>query len=279
MATVPFSMALPRAGAYHRDSNPRRPMHPILPLACCLFALSGGAARAQEITVAWRDKPPCHYLDNGAERGFLLARGKLAFESAGIAASFVLEPSKRIWANFQNGKTNYCSLGRYKMPERDAFVQYSHAIHVDPPQVLLVAADALPKLRAYKSLAGVLSDPALTLGVIDGGSYGPQVDRMIAGAKSQLLRRTVESSALIRMVAAGRMALTIADRYGWEYLRAGDPTLASVAVLEVPDMPTGLTRYVVCSKDVPAATMARLNKALDQLKFAERPPGAAELAQ
>jgi polar amino acid transport system substrate-binding protein len=264
--------------AHNRNTQPRRRMNPTLPLACCLFALSGVSA-AQGLTVAWRDKPPYHYVDKGVDRGFLLERGKQAFAAAGIPATFVVEPTKRIWANFKNGKTNYCSLGRYKMSERDAFVQYSRPIHIDPPHVLLVAANALPKVRGYKTMAGVLSDPAFTIGVSDGGSYGPQIDRMIAASQSQVLRRTVESNTLIRMVAAGRMSLTIADRYGWEYQLAGDTSLESVTAYPVPDMPPGLTRYVVCSKDVPAATMARLDKALEQLKFAERPPSAAELAK
>lgn len=254
-------------------------MKPTVPVACCLLALTGAGALAEPITVSWREKPPYHYSDNGVERGFLLARGKQVFAAAGVPAIFVAEPTKRIWASFQNGKTNYCSLGRYKMPERDAFVQYSHPIHTDPPQVLLVGEGVLPKVRAHKSLASLLADPGFELGLVDGGSYGPQLDAMISASNNQVLRRTVESSAIIRMVAAGRMSYTIADRYGWDYLRERDPSVRRVTAYTMPDMPQSMTRYIVCSKDVPAATMARLDKALEQLKFAEKPPGAAELAK
>ena len=233
----------------------------------------------QEITVSWRDKPPYHYIDGEGEHGFLLARGKRVFAAAGVPARFVMEPSKRIWASFQSGKTNYCSLGRYKMPERDAFAQYTRPIQVDPPQVLLVSQGVLPRVRRYKSLAALLAEPGFELGLTDGNSLGAQLDALVAGSANTVTRRTVDSSTLIRMVAAGRMSYTIADRYGWEYLRARDPRLASLAVQPMPDMPGGIARHIVCSKDVPAATMAKLDKALEQLRYADKPPTAAELAK
>jgi polar amino acid transport system substrate-binding protein len=241
--------------------------------ACCLMVLSSPFALAQEITVSWRDKPPYHYVDGARDRGFLLARGKAVFAAAGVPARFVMEPSKRIWASFQSGKTNYCSLGRYRMPERDAFAQYSRAIHMDPPQVLLVSQGALPKVRMHKSLAALLADPGFELGLTDGNSLGPQLDALVAGSANTVTRRTVDASTLIRM------SYTIADRYGWDYLRARDPRLAGLTGHVMPDMPGGLARYIMCSKDIPAATMAKLDKALEQLRYADKPPTAAELAK
>ncbi len=248
-------------------------------VACCLMVLSSPFALAQEITVSWRDKPPYHYVDGERDRGFLLARGKAVFAAAGVPARFVMEPSKRIWASFQSGKTNYCSLGRYKVPGRDAFAQYSRTIHMDPPQVLLVSQGVLPKVRLHKNLASLLADPGFELGLTDGNSLGTQLDALVAASANTVTRRTVDASTLIRMVAAGRMSYTIADRYGWEYLRARDPRLAGLTVHAVPDMPGGIARHIVCSKDIPAATMAKLDRALEQLRYASMPPTAAELAK
>jgi polar amino acid transport system substrate-binding protein len=248
-------------------------------VAGCLLAALGPPAAGKTITVSWRDKPPYHYVDHGVERGFLLARGKQVFAVAGVPAVFVVEPTKRIWASFQSGKKNYCSLGRYRMAERDAFAQYSHVIHADPPQVLLVSAPWLARVRAHKSLAALLADPQFELGLADGSGYGAELDAMIKGSANQVTRRTVDASTIIRMIAAGRMSYTIADRYGWEYLRAREPLLESVTAVDMPDMPPGLARYLVCSKDIPGATMDKLNRAIDKLRLAERPPSAAELAK
>lgn len=249
-------------------------MNPVHTLAWCLLAALSPAAAGQAITISWHNKPPYHYLEDGAERGFLLERGKQLFAAAGVPAEFVAEPTKRIWASFQNGRQNYCSLGRYRSRERAAIAQFSRILHTDPPQVLLVSAGALERVRAHKSLASLLADPQFELGLADGSSYGPQLDAMIKTSSNLVVRRTVESNQLIRMVGAGRMSYSIADRYGWEYLRARDPALASVTMVDMPGMPPGMARYLVCSKDVPAATMARLDRAIEQLRLEERPPSA-----
>ena len=78
-----------------------------------ILAWASLPAWAQTITVAWRDKPPIHYSENGADKGPVLERAKKVFALAGIDARFIREPSKRIWANFQAGTTNYCSFGWY----------------------------------------------------------------------------------------------------------------------------------------------------------------------
>jgi polar amino acid transport system substrate-binding protein len=241
---------------------------------------AGLPAMAEEtIIVAWREKPPYHYTADGVARGFLLERGKRIFREAGVPARFVAEPQLRIWQNFKEGRGMYCSLGRYHKPERDAFAQYSHAIHTDPPQSLLAAPGALEKVRAHRTLASLLADSSLELGLMEGGSYGPYLDGMIGKAGGAPTRRNVDSSTLMRMVGAGRMAYTIADRYGFDYLKVRDAQAALLTPVEMPDMAPGMRRFLVCSRDIPASVMQRLDKAIDKLRFADRPPTAAELAK
>jgi polar amino acid transport system substrate-binding protein len=230
------------------------------------------AVAVEPLTVAWREKPPYHYTDNGVEKGFLLARGKLIFEKAGVPARFVEEPTKRIWANFQAGKTSYCSLGRYRQNQRDSMAQYSVAMHIDPPQAIVVSPVDLDKVRAHKSLASLLADPKLSVGLIDGVSYGPRFDGLLGKAGAERIIRTVDSASMMRMVAVGRVSYTLADRYGWEFALKHDPVLAQATVVEFPDAQGGMTRHIMCGKDVPQATMRKLNRAIDAMKITERTP-------
>lgn len=236
------------------------------------LAAGADAAATEPLTVAWREKPPYNYTENGVEKGFLLARGKLIFERAGVPAKFVEEPTKRIWANFQNGKTNYCSLGRYRMPERDGMAQYSLAMHIDPPQAVLVSPLDLERVRAHKSLSSLLSDPKLSVGMIDGVSYGPRFDAMLQKAGAERVLRTVDSASMMRMVAVGRVSYTLADRFGYEYAREHDPVLAQATVVEFPDAQGGMTRHIMCSKDVPVATMRKLNRVIEAMKITDKTP-------
>lgn len=227
------------------------------------LALAPPLAASQAITVAWRDKPPYHYLDNGIEKGVLLLRAHQVFAAAGLRAHFVREPSKRIWANFQGGQRNYCSIGWYRLPEREELAQYSVPFHADPPHAVLVAPGAVAAVAAHPTLASLLADRKMVLGVADGVSYGAELDALIRGSANQVQRRTVDPEALMRMIVAGRFSYMFADVDDWNHWRAHDASMKDIVQREFPDMPRGQLRYIVCSKDVAPAVMARINKAID----------------
>ncbi|MGW8393068.1 substrate-binding periplasmic protein [Pseudoduganella sp. HUAS MS19] len=215
------------------------------------------------LTVAWREKPPYYYYDeNKAAKGFMLERAKQVFAAAGVPAVFVNEPQKRIWANFNHGTPNYCSISWYRLPEREAVAQYSVSVHADLPHAVLAVPAVAARIRSHASLKSLLSDKTLTLAVIDGVSYGPELDTLIAGSRNRIMRRTVETSAMFRMVAFGRADYLFVDREDWNYLRLKFPELQTLVLIDFADMPPGLKRYFVCSRDVPAETMERLNRAI-----------------
>ena len=214
------------------------------------------------VTVAWREKPPYYYFENGVAKGFMLERAREIFAAAGVQVRFVNEPQKRIWANFKHGLPNYCSISWYRLPEREAVAQYSVAVHTDQPHAILAVPAVAARIKAHRSLNALVSDKSLTLAVIDGVSYGPELDALIAGSQNRVMRRTVETAAMFRMVALGRADYLFVDREDWNYLRSRLPELQSLVLIDFADMPPGLKRYVVCSRDVPADTMERLNRAI-----------------
>ena len=244
-----------------------------------IAAVAAPAAAAQEITVAWRDNPPYNFLEQGQEKGFLLARGKRIFELARVPAQFTLEPTKRIWAKFRVGTPNYCSLGRYHIAAREPIMQYSLPIHIDPPRIVLAAPGTAERVRAHKTLASLLADPTLSMGMSDGASFGTEIDAMLANAHTKVERRTVESPLMMKLLAANRVSFVIVDRIAWQYWRMHDPAALGVVPHDLPDMPAGQKRYLVCSKDIPAGVMDRLNTAIKSLKIGPQPLTEAELSQ
>ncbi|MCG2585736.1 ABC transporter substrate-binding protein [Massilia sp. TS11] len=240
-------------------------------IGCTLLGAAAAlmAEPAAQLTMAWRDKPPYHYLENGVEKGFLLARARAVMAESGIDTQFVREPSKRIWANFQNGVRNYCSPGWYRLPERTAWAQFSIPFHVDPPQTVVVGPSALAAVKQHDSLAALLADGSLSLGVVDGVSYGPALDAAIRGSRNQVVRRTVEPVAMARMVAAGRLSFMLMDREDLAWFQEHDLGLRGVVRVDFKDMPPGLERYIACSKDVSPDLMARINKSIELALKAE----------
>lgn len=239
-------------------------MKPRLLLAGLCAAVTGSAAWSAPppITVAWRDKPPYHYLEKGVPKGFLLARARQVFAAAGLEARFIDEPQKRIWANLQHGASNYCSISWYHLPEREALAQYSQPFHEDLPHTILIAPGMEQRVKAHATLAALLADPTLTVGVIEGVSYGPALDAMIKASKNKIMSRTVETTQMMRMLTVGRASYMFVDREDWEFFRDKEKSGKSLVRHDFPDMPGGLKRHIVCSRDLPPQTMDKLNHAI-----------------
>lgn len=235
---------------------------PALLATFLLLGTSVAASASPIVTVSWRDKPPYHYLENGMPKGFLLERTQAIFAAAGIATRLAPEPQKRIWANFSHGATNYCSFSWYRLPEREAVSQYTLPISIDPPHSVLVSADALERVKSHATLAALLADQQLTLGVVDGVSYGPELDAMIARSANKIMRRTVDTTSMMRMLSVGRASFMLVDREDWEYVHRREPILRSTTRLDFPDMPPGLKRYIVCSRDISPQVMDKINQAI-----------------
>lgn len=239
----------------------------VLPLQALLAmpAFAQDSAASGPVTVSWREKPPYYYTEDGVEKGFMLAYGKEVFAAAGIDARFVREPQKRIWTNFEMRKPNYCSISWYRLPEREAIAQFSIPVYTDPPHTILVSPASAAKVQAHPTLASLLADPELTLGVVDGVSYGADLDERIARAANQTMRRTVPTTNMILMLAANRFNYMLADRNDWGHMRAHYKEMASVIQYDAPDLPGGLRRYFLCSRAMPPSIIERLNQAIRAL--------------
>lgn len=230
-----------------------------------LLTILIGTAQAHTITVAWRDKPPHQYLENGQEKGVLLELTHKVFSEAGLSSRFVEEPAKRIWQNFANKTPNYCSFGWYKIPERESLVQFSEAMYRDPPHTLLVASPAMSIVSTHTNLKSVLSDSRLTLAIVDGVSYGEQLDQLLASSKNKRLHVTASPAIMVRMINANRASMLLIDREDWHYLRSKDASLQEIHQVDLEGMPAGLDRYIICSKDLAPEIMMKINLALAKL--------------
>lgn len=227
-----------------------------------LTCLSSLPLQAQTLTIAWREKPPHQYIENGHEKGILLELAKRVFADSKLKTIFVEEPAKRIWQNFTSGKKNYCSFGWYKIAEREALVQYSDSFYKDPPHTLLVANTSLTQVRTHKNLKSLLADPSLSLAIVDGVSYGTQLDQLFLSAKNKIIRSSAAPMIMVRMINANRASMMLIDREDWHYLSSKDEQLSELTQVDVDGMPAGLDRYIVCSKDLAPAVMNKINAAL-----------------
>ncbi|WP_374349265.1 substrate-binding periplasmic protein [Chitinimonas sp.] len=218
------------------------------------------------ITIEYRDKPPYSYTEQGRPAGFLLTRMAAVFLRANVPVAFEEIPVRRITADLQANNRPICSPGWYKLPEREAYARFSLPIHQDPPHVVLAAPHAVVQIRAHKTLASLFADPNLTLGVVDGVSYGPELDARIAALPRPAMRASVSPLQLVKLIANRRADYMLIDQDDLSVLeQSSPPGNMGIVRFDFPDPPQGLKRYLMCSKQVDAATMERLNAAIRQV--------------
>lgn len=236
------------------------------PLALLALLLAGGAWAQAPLAIEYRDKPPYSYTEAGRPAGFLIERTARLLRRAGLHARYAEVPIRRTLQNLQANQAAVCSPGLYRNPEREAFARFSLPIHRDKPHVVLAHANVAAQVRALPRVAQLFADASLQPGVMDGVSYGQQLDQYLANAARTPVRAQLAPLQLARMVAARRVDYMLIDEEDLGWLRR-DPEFSQwpLVRIEFADMPRGELRYLACSRRVTARTMERINEAIREL--------------
>ena len=218
------------------------------------------------IAVQYRDKPPYSYTRDTKPVGFLMERTQDIFKRANLTASFEEVPVKRITHNIQMNSFPVCSPGWYKLPERETYALFSLPIHEDKAQLVLVGAQAIDRARTARTLKELFANPELKLGKVSGASYGAELDSMISNAAQTAMDSTVTPLSMAKMIKFKRADYMLIDEEDYSFLnRQGEVDEADVKPLRYADMPVGLKRDIMCSKNVGADAMERINAAIRQM--------------
>lgn len=237
-----------------------------LPCLLALVLVSGAAPAQPALLIEYRDKPPYSYTEAGRPAGFLMERTIRLLKRAGIQASYAEVPIRRTLMNLQGNQVAMCSPGLYKIPEREVYARFSLPIHRDRPHVVLAHASVAARIRALPRVAQLFADPGLQPGVLDGVSYGQQLDQFLAGSARPVLRAQLTPLQLARMVAARRADYMLIDEEDLAWLRK-EPEFTPLPLVRIDfaDMPRGQLRYLGCSQQVTPQTMDKLNQAIREL--------------
>lgn len=227
-----------------------------------LLMLSADAFAELPIVVAWNARPPFQYMENGVEKGARLERVKQILNMTQIPFSLVQEPPKRIWNQYAAGVKNYCSFDWYRLPEREALVQFSIPLEKNTGYSVLANINSYDKVAAHKNLKSLLTDSSLTFGMVDSASYGPELEAMIKLSKNKQERHSVLPMIMARMIGANRASFMLIEKAAWDFLKDSDTYFQQTRIVEISGIPKGLDSHIVCSKDVAPVTMTKINEAI-----------------
>lgn len=226
------------------------------------LAPCSGAWAAGEITLHYNERPPYLVSEaSGGASGLTASPAGEAFKKAGIPFKWAKTPSNRQLAILEQNAEKDCAVGWFKTPAREAFALFTKPIYRDKPWTALTNPNF--KVPAGIKLADLLADKKTRLLVKESYSYGTFIDDLVKKLKPTTTAVTLESPQMIQMIKADRADLTFVspEEAGYFISQAGLSS-SDVKTLNFPDVPQGEYRYIMCSKQVGAEVIEKLNKAI-----------------
>lgn len=198
---------------------------------------------------------------NGIE-GLTATPAALAFKNSGIPFQWEDTPFKRQMKMIENNEGCDCSVGRFKTPDREKLVKFTHPIYQDKPQIALARADN-EKLQNNVSVDSVLSNRQLRLEVKEGYSYGVVLDEKIAHYQPNTDRTTNENITLLKKIHSRRSDyFFIAQEEADGLIESSGIPKNDFKYISFSDIREGEKRYIMCSLKVPDEMIEKLNKAI-----------------
>jgi polar amino acid transport system substrate-binding protein len=232
-----------------------------------VFLLMSAVASAQEpvISVHIYDRPPLLTVNqDGSASGLVGGPASRVFAKAGLGVRWVRTPVFRVVPLLRANQGRDCAIGFYKTAERELYLGYSAPIYRDRPPAVLVRAD-YPASQGI-ALRDLLARPDLRLSVRQMTVYGETIDGLIrAMPANRTQRQSQDLPAIVKMIHAGRSdAVILADEESSQVIRDAGLAAADFKILHIPEIHQE-SRYIICSRQVPAQEMDRINQAIREL--------------
>ncbi|MUM76069.1 transporter substrate-binding domain-containing protein [Pseudodesulfovibrio sp. F-1] len=247
----------------------------LLALVLCLMAVPLSASANEDgdtLLVVYLEFPPYYYTTStGRPEGFLLRKTANILRVAGIKPRFQSMPAKRI-LQLMHSEEPVCSIGWFKTPQREQYAQFSRPIYQNKPLEVLYLINNNDIWDSTHTLAGILADHSISLGVLEGYSLGAPVDEAIARARPGMARVNGDYAQLVRMLAMERFdCILVAPEEKDSLIRVNGLPADIFGSRALPDIPSGNMRHLMFSRGVPASVIERVNQAIKAVDTVDIP--------
>jgi hypothetical protein len=233
-------------------------------LVFILLLLGSAIAHADEsLLLYYHERPPYSSKQaDGSVRGITADIVVHALQQAGIDYRWQDLPSARQFEVIKRNEGMSCGLGWFKRPDREAFAKFTVAFYRDRPTIVVARADD-PRFAGPPTIDALFADKTLILLTKTGYSYGGDLDQRIAAAKPNRRTDASDNQTQLGMVSRKRVDYMImAEEEAAELLKQPAFASADLAIYHAGNAPAGEFRYLMCSKSVPDAMIARIDQAI-----------------
>ncbi|MGE4292017.1 MAG: substrate-binding periplasmic protein [Desulfovibrio sp.] len=213
--------------------------------------------------MAYIEYPPYYFTaSDGLPDGFLLFRSDHIFTESGLRPQYVSMPAQRVLEHIRSG-ARLCSPGWFSTPERRGYARYTLPIYRSRPLTVVTLRSNASRVRHSGSLRALLENRSLRIGLLEGYSEGHEVDEMVRETDPEAVRLTGSEGQRLRMLALGRVDYILLAPEELESLAQAenlDPKLFER--IDMPDIPPGNLRYIICGNGVSPELIQRLNETI-----------------
>jgi len=221
---------------------------------------------AEPITIGYVNRIPYFYMDQGGKFTGVMAKPvTAAFKKAGIPYKLRELPAKRILIYLKNRRPNFCSMGWYKNPEREKFATYSLPVYRNKSRIAVTRHDN-DLIISNKTLAEVFKIPGIKLLKKDGYSYGKFIDQQIAMHEPETIITTMENDQMLKLVFCSKsIYFFLSEEEADALIPMAGYNPSDFKYIHFSDVPVGLIRYVLFSKQVDPAIVEKINLAIKEI--------------
>ncbi len=218
--------------------------------------------KAEELKVYYFHRPPYYEKTPQGPGGFLMNISKLIFEKAEIKVTYEEMPPKRILETLKKPKPA-CSVGWFKTPQRETFLQFSKPIYISISSVIVARKEENIEPVDIKKLRKLFSLSPGRIGIICSFSYGTHIDLIIKELDETCSTTNVIN--LFKMTAGRRLAFVLSFPEEAGYILKNYEDLGKkLTMIPVEGISQNFIRHIVCSKATPATIMERLNSEIQK---------------
>lgn len=215
------------------------------------------------MTILFHVRPPYSYYGPDHQVAGLLPEAvSAALTKVGLTAKWVEMPPARQTEEIKRGRDATCGLGWFKRPERETYASFTDPIYHDRPTIVVARKDDA-RFTDGMSLQASFKDPARTLVVKTGYSYGAAIDAWIKALQPRAEISSVANELLLGMIVQDRVDYAVmAPEEAEDLLGSRTDLGAALRPVKLSDAPAGELRYLMCSQATPADLIMRINQAL-----------------
>lgn len=238
-----------------------------------LLATAQAPAEAP-VTLHYVVRPPYMMVQGEGLAGLTGGPSYQAFKLAQVPVRLEETPFARQLRSLKENTGQDCMIGMFWKAEREEFGRYSKPVYQDQPQLVLAAAGNQQRFKGHATIEDLFNDHSLRLLVKLAYSYGAPLDALIERLQPNRRATPDENLQMVRQIKLGMADyMLMAPEEAAVAIEAAGFKPADFVQLRYANMPPGEQRHLLCSKNVPAEVMQRLDAAIK--KITDKSPGAA----